>query len=95
MITLFMTKDQSYFFSFLGFGKMSMDIAPVNIKKGGSHPKLMSNDQYPDWLWEINKPKPMLSDLMSKDELDLNELKRMAKLMNRQNIKQNNADGVK
>jgi len=74
---------------------MVRDVAPVNIKKGGSHPKLLPHDQYPDWLWTLLDPKPVLSELMAKETLTLPELKRMSKLMNRQNIRDNNAKGVK
>ncbi len=51
---------------------------------------------YPDWLWGLNKEKPLLSDLKKKYEaggegaLTEEELKRLFKLERRQRIKRRN-----
>ena len=46
-------------------GKTRTDVvAGTNIlKAGGEDVKLLPDEAYPDWLWDIGKPQPSLEDL--------------------------------
>mmetsp|Transcript_6477 Transcript_6477/g.10062 ORF Transcript_6477/g.10062 Transcript_6477/m.10062 type:complete len:143 (-) Transcript_6477:349-777(-) len=39
------------------------DFVPVNIYKEGKDPEVKADGEYPDWLWDLLKPEPTLSEL--------------------------------
>ncbi|KAL0906728.1 hypothetical protein M5K25_025244 [Dendrobium thyrsiflorum] len=70
----------------------STTVVGANILKDGSDPKVLSDSDYPDWLWHLIDKRLPLSELRRKDieTLPYEELKRFVKLDNRSRIKENN-----
>mmetsp|Transcript_2216 Transcript_2216/g.5213 ORF Transcript_2216/g.5213 Transcript_2216/m.5213 type:complete len:156 (-) Transcript_2216:188-655(-) len=79
----------------------------LNYTKGGSDPELGPDSDYPDWLWELTKPKKTLTMLEKEmaaaklvvpvryDIIEYADLKRLMKLRRRNKIKANNAARAK
>jgi len=59
---------------------MSKDILTgLNITKGGSDPPLKSDEEYPEWLWELAHPERTLAELKRKENssLDFEQVSKM------------------
>ncbi|KAF8010996.1 hypothetical protein BT93_J1587 [Corymbia citriodora subsp. variegata] len=71
----------------------STTVVGANILKDGADPKVLSDSEYPDWLWHLLDKKPALSELRRKtvETLPYEDLKRFVKLDNRARIKENNS----
>ncbi|VFQ61598.1 unnamed protein product [Cuscuta campestris] len=71
----------------------STTVVGANILKDGTDPKVLPDNEYPEWLWHLLDKKPALSELRRKDleSLPYEELKRFVKLDNRARIKENNS----
>merc|ERR1711904_686361 len=48
--------------------KVGEPIQGINYNKGGTDPKILEDNEYPDWLWRMLDPKPTLSELERKLE---------------------------
>ncbi|CAN8269789.1 unnamed protein product [Cochlearia groenlandica] len=68
-------------------------VVGANTLKDGSDPKILSDSQYPDWLWHLLDKRPALSELTRKnvETLPYEHLKRFVKLDTRSKIKENNS----
>uniref|UniRef100_A0A7C9E5Y5 Large ribosomal subunit protein mL54 n=1 Tax=Opuntia streptacantha TaxID=393608 RepID=A0A7C9E5Y5_OPUST len=68
-------------------------VVGANILKDGTDPKILSDSEYPDWLWHLLDKRPALSELQRKEAeaLSFEDLKRFVKLDNRARIKENNS----
>uniref|UniRef100_A0A7R9YEM7 Large ribosomal subunit protein mL54 n=1 Tax=Pinguiococcus pyrenoidosus TaxID=172671 RepID=A0A7R9YEM7_9STRA len=69
------------------------DVVPIKFLKEQEEIKIMEDDQYPEWLWEL--PQPGIKALTKKlhenfDELSVDELQRLVKLRRRQKIREHN-----
>lgn len=71
----------------------STTVFGANILKDGADPKILTDSEYPDWLWHLIDKQPPLSELKRKnmENLPYEDLKRFVKLDNRARIKENNA----
>lgn len=71
----------------------STTVVGANILKDGADPKILSDSEYPDWLWHLVDKRPALSELRRKniETLPYEDLKRFVKLDNRARIKENNS----
>ncbi|PKA50070.1 hypothetical protein AXF42_Ash021101 [Apostasia shenzhenica] len=75
----------------------SSTVIGANIFKDSSDPKILSDSEYPEWLWHLLDKRPPLSELRRKsiETLPYEDLKRFVKLDNRSRIKDNNTLKVK
>ena len=58
---------------------MSKDVLTgLNISKSGTDPSLKTDEEYPEWLWQLAKPERTLADLKRKENpsLDFEEVSR-------------------
>ncbi|KAG1656570.1 hypothetical protein FOA52_009058 [Chlamydomonas sp. UWO 241] len=63
------------------------------LMKGEEDPPLLPDDQYPDWLWKMMKPRQSANELQKAYEgkgLTIEELKRLYRLKNKQAINEAN-----
>lgn len=70
----------------------------VAIRKGESDPKLLPDDQYPPWLFELLTPEPSTAELQrqyEQDRLTLGQMKRLFRYKNKQRIREDNATRAK
>lgn len=76
--------------------EVDKNFAPVNILAGAEDPKILADDQYPDWLWTINDHEPLekLEEKFRNGDLTYNNGgKRLFSLKNREKIKIANKSG--
>jgi len=72
------------------------DVIPgLNYMKDGKDPVIMEDDKYPEWLFELLKPRRTMQDLEKDADKDVHSLtyqeqRRLMKLINRQRIKTEN-----
>eukprot|EP00518_Triparma_eleuthera_P001969 CAMPEP_0182459552 /NCGR_PEP_ID=MMETSP1319-20130603/4654_1 /TAXON_ID=172717 /ORGANISM="Bolidomonas pacifica, Strain RCC208" /LENGTH=102 /DNA_ID=CAMNT_0024658495 /DNA_START=157 /DNA_END=465 /DNA_ORIENTATION=+ len=72
---------------------------PINYMHGQPHPVVKPKEEYPEWLWKIDK-SPTLGALEKKynslpdgfDGLSLLEQRRVVQLMNKRDIKDDNLE---
>lgn len=80
-------------------GELSKEVATgVAIRKGESDPKLLPDDQYPPWLFELLTPEPSTAELQrqyEQDRLTLGQMKRLFRYKNKQRIREDNATRAK
>lgn len=71
----------------------STTVVGANTLKDGADPKILSDSDYPDWLWHLLDKRPALSELRRKnvETLPYDDLKRFVKLDTRAKIKENNS----
>ena len=73
----------------------------LNILKDGEEIRLRPDSEYPEWVWELHKPHPSLSELLAQaerdgvDSLDTVQQRRLIRQTSRQKIKENNAAKAK
>ena len=79
--------------------KVSADLdnvcAGLNIMKGGADPEIKPDSEYPDWVFELHKPKPTLAELQARyerdpDSMSVEDQRLLIRQWNRQRIKENN-----
>mmetsp|Transcript_45519 Transcript_45519/g.142562 ORF Transcript_45519/g.142562 Transcript_45519/m.142562 type:complete len:109 (-) Transcript_45519:20-346(-) len=71
------------------------DVVPIKFMKDADDVKIMADDQYPDWLWELAQPGARALDKKlheNFEELTVDELQRLLKLERREKIKIENQD---
>ncbi|XP_078433039.1 large ribosomal subunit protein mL54-like [Wolffia australiana] len=68
-------------------------VVGANILKDGADPKILPDEEYPEWLWRLLDKRPPLSELQRKnpETLSYDELRRLVKLDNRARIKESNS----
>lgn len=80
-------------------GELSQDTATgVAIVKGEEDPRLKSDNEYPDWLWKLLEPRPLVSELQRLYEgpgLTLEQMRRLWLYKNKQRIKESNLSRAK
>lgn len=75
----------------------STTVVGANILKDGADLKILSDSEYPDWLFHLLDKRPALSELRrkNKETLSYQDLKRLVKLDTRARIKANNTERAK
>ena len=71
---------------------------PVSIAKDGPDPEILEDSEYPSWLWDIGvEQKLTTEEMMSKGlkNLSYGEARQLFRMIRRDAIKKNNADGRK
>ena len=68
-------------------------VVGANILKDGVDPKVLADNEYPEWLWQLLDKRPPLSELQRRkpESLSYEELRRFVKLDNRARIKEGNS----
>ena len=62
-----------------------------NIYKGGSDPVIGPDSDYPDWVFELSKPRPSFQELYDRENaqpgsLDDDEVRRLIKLWSKRKL---------
>jgi len=65
---------------------------PVNLLKEGKEPEYRPDNEYPAWLFEITKEKPLLEDLIMKgiENVPADKARAVLKEINKKRIKEHN-----
>ncbi|KAL1500138.1 hypothetical protein AB1Y20_012809 [Prymnesium parvum] len=78
--------------------ELEAKVCGLNIFKGGSDPETLPDSEYPDWVFELHKPRPTLNELLRKceteglDTLSTAEKRMLIKKWNKERIKERNAE---
>eukprot|EP00752_Nemacystus_decipiens_P008059 g7203.t1 len=74
-------------------GEHGLGVTPINYLKDGKDPSVMPDEEYPDWLWNMQLPSLARLKRTKEEDYTLDEFRRFVQLDSREKIKRQNRSG--
>ncbi|CAM9715336.1 unnamed protein product [Ectocarpus sp. 6 AP-2014] len=74
-------------------GEHGLGVTPINFLKDGKDPSVMPDEEYPEWLWNMQLPSLARLKRTKEDDYTLDEFRRFVQLDSREKIKRQNRSG--
>ncbi|CAM9664903.1 unnamed protein product [Ectocarpus sp. 12 AP-2014] len=74
-------------------GEHGLGVTPINFLKDGKDPSVMPDEEYPEWLWNMQLPSLARLKRTKEEDYTLDEFRRFVQLDSREKIKRQNRSG--
>ncbi|CAM9234879.1 unnamed protein product [Pylaiella littoralis] len=74
-------------------GEHGLGVTPINFLKDGKDPSVMPDEDYPEWLWNMQLPSLARLKRTKEEDYTLDEFRRFVQLDSREKIKRQNRSG--
>eukprot|EP00904_Undaria_pinnatifida_P012733 jgi/Undpi1/8590/HiC_scaffold_25.g11055.m1 len=74
-------------------GDYGLGVVPINYLKDGKDVPIKPDEEYPDWLWNMQLPSLARLKRTKEDDYTLDQFRRFVQLDSREKIKRQNRSG--